>query len=535
MAANPRGGDQNISPGAFYQQEYRDIFHAAVAAGRVTPAVFPWSLVGSFFLPLLYLSIPHTKRPWLYRMRWAVAAAIVALNARMMQTTSAANAAVAYAVGLVAAWGTLWSLRLVLFTRPQWDAARVERRPRRCPKEPPATGTGAAAPDESVAAALAHYEYFWQPFPSEAPFLARLGWAANLMTSFRGAGWNHAISAIPHPPFHAADTTVPLHLTPLASRTGVTRSTTYAAFLRARLQTIALAWLAIDLLTLTLRQDPYFLLGPDHTHHTHHTHHHHPPHSHHTPLALPLPALTTPLLRNTAALTAILAGLHLYAALAQLVAVALLRPALLGPRADLWQHPTLFGSLAAGVADRGLRGFWGGWWHQTLRAGLVAPARWLLLPASASAPAPARRKRAMVVTVVTAFVLSGLLHAAGGYTAVAARPGRGGRSWTPVVFFGLQAVGVLVQAGGAAVLGRVPRGWRRAGNVLFVAVWLQLTGWGLVDDMSRAGVWLFEPVPVSPLRWMGLGLPGESWWRWDGGCGPRWYTGRHWWESGIRL
>ncbi|KAL2255105.1 hypothetical protein VTK26DRAFT_4104 [Humicola hyalothermophila] len=370
---NPQPGAESSpespSLGTLYQRQYRDTFQAAVAAGRVKPFVLPWSLLGSFFLPLLYLSIPHTKRPWLYRMRWLVAAACVYLNMRVIQTTSSGNEAVAYVAGCAASWGTFWSLRLLLFTRPQWEAARVERRPRKSVDE---KVNVASAPDESVAAALPRYEYFWQFFPADESFATRLGWTVDLLVSSRGAGWNHAISTIPHPPFRPSDpattTTVRLDRIPLASPTGTARSPTYAAFLRSRLLHLAVSWLVIDLLTATIRQDPYFLVGPDYNPSL-------------LPLSpflatLPLRHLTLPLVRNVAAFAGIVAGLHLYAAVAQLVECLVPPfPSSLGARADLWQHPTLFGGAVASVLDRGLAGFWGGWWHQMFRHGFVAPAR----------------------------------------------------------------------------------------------------------------------------------------------------------------
>jgi hypothetical protein len=142
-----------------------------------------------------------------------------------------------------------------------------------------------------------------------------------------------------------------------------------------------------------------------------------------------------------------------------------------------------------------------------------------------------------VLQLVVAFVLSALLHAAGNYTSVTRDTAV---VWTSALFFLLQGVGVLLQSGTCYLLRswtrRLPRWARRAGNLVFVLCWLQATGWGLIDDMSRGGVWLFEPVPVSPLRMMGFGMPGENWWRWEGeSYGWRWYRGRHWWESGVRL
>lgn len=575
----PGFGQDKIEFGNFavlHQQQYRAAFYAAVASGELKPLVLPWSFIGCFLLPVLYLSTPHTTRPWLYRMRWLVAAAVIYLNIRLIQTTSAANEAVAYATGLMAGWGTLWSLRLLIFTRPQWDAARVERRPRsrktngNDPSSKPGEKEKSAEitpPDESVAASPSRYEHVWQPFPATAPFLTRLGWAADLFTSFRGAGWNFSIHSIPHPPLpkHLPNSTAHpvsarLDLIPLASRAGASRSCNYASFLRSRLLHITLSWLTIDLLTLLIRQDPYFVYGPsDYS-------------SQHSTLPLPpflanspYPQLTTPLFRNLAAGAGIISGLHLYPSLLQLVVVYAM------PAAELWQHPTLFGGFVPGVLDRGLAGFWGGWWHQTFRAGFVAPARWalcLLHPShrhhhhqqrhgqqqlqrdhdgdndKEKQASGKRAPAAAAVEMLLAFLMSGLLHAAGGFTGVATRGSSSAtRCWTPVAFFLLQAVGVLLQVAGIALLQRLapgalstlPRWLRRAGNFVFVALWLHFTCWGLIDDMSRAGLWMFEPVPVSPLRMMGFGAPGESWWRWDEEYGLRWYRGRHWWESGIRL
>jgi hypothetical protein len=579
MALHPLGPGLGPGPNekgfnlvAHHQQQYRVAFQDALAAGDIKPLVIPWSFIGSFFLPLLYLSIPHTNRPWLYRMRWAVAAAVVYLNVRVMQTTSAGNEAVAYATGLSAGWGTIWSLRLLIFTRPQWDAARVERRPRRrqessLGKEKKKAVT-MVAPDESVAASLPHNEYFWQPFPATAPFLARLGWTADLFTSFRGAGWNFAIPSIPHPPPPAPSSITPtttsppnppvpvrLDLIPLTSRTGHARSPTHASFLRSRLLHLTLSYLTIDLLTTLIRRDPYFVLCPDY--------HLHPLPQSSLLTTLPHPHHTLPLLRNTAALAGIIAGLHLYSAVLQLALVFLLPPTAMGVKAELWQHPTLFGGVAASVLGRGLAGFWGGWWHQTFRAGFVAGGRWVFLVVWGGEGLRGGRRGggggggvSGVVEMLLAFLLSGLLHAAGGYTSVPYATGVvARRSGTPVVFFLLQAVGVGVQRGLGLLLRRLfvlvwrssattppikpvafPRWVRRAGNLLFTLAWLHFTGWGLIDDMSRAGIWLFEPVPVSPLRMMGLGVPGEKWWRWEGGYyGFGWYKGNTWWESGLRL
>src|SRR5690606_10302051 len=75
---------QNITLRVYHQQRYRQAFFEAVARGDVRPLTIPWSFVGAFFLPLLYLSIPHTTRPWLYRLRWVVVAAVIGLHVRLL-------------------------------------------------------------------------------------------------------------------------------------------------------------------------------------------------------------------------------------------------------------------------------------------------------------------------------------------------------------------------------------------------------------------------------------------------------------------
>ncbi|KAK1769959.1 membrane bound O-acyl transferase family-domain-containing protein [Phialemonium atrogriseum] len=532
---------QHENLGLFYRELYRSKFKAAIAAGTARPLVLPFDLVGSFILPALYLCIPHTRRPWLYRMRFAVMALVIYLNLAMIGCTSSANVAVAYGAGLLGGWGIIWTMMLLIWTRPQFEAARVERRPRR-PKTV-ANGNGAVsgagvetqgkatAPDERVSKVLDEYEYYWQSYPADGSFLTRLDWVTDLLTAFRGSGWNWAISSIPHfqrPVNPHSGELVKLDTIPLVTRSGYTRFRTYSSFLRDRLWRIALSYLALDFCSVSMMKDPYFILGPD------------GPHRH--PLPPHLAALSDPLLqawRSALSLLGIICAIHLVFSLDQLCRTIPI-PVTLGPRADLWHYPSTFGSFA-NVPRRGLAGFWGAWWHQTFRAAFTAPAAWLarrgLLPRS-----PANSAAAGLV----AFLLSGALHAAGAATAgIVATTTSPSPSSSSLAFFLLSWVGVVAQAAwGAgpapALLLLLPRGrWRRwvsgAANVAFVGLWLHFTRWALVDDLSRSAIWLFEPVPASPLRALGLGRPGDSWWRWDRDLSPRWYVGRRWWETGITL
>lgn len=188
--------------GLFYRELYRSQFRADVVAGAARPLILPFDLLGPFIIPILYLCIPHTQRPWLYKMRFAVMALSIYTSFAMMHSASSANVAVAYGVGLMGSWGTIWGMKLLIWTRPQFDAARVQTR-RRKPRGIVPNGNGTlserrakcekvqektTAPDETVCEALDEYEYYWQPYPADGPFLTRLGWVVDLVSAFRGAG-----------------------------------------------------------------------------------------------------------------------------------------------------------------------------------------------------------------------------------------------------------------------------------------------------------------------------------------------------------
>ncbi|OIW34485.1 hypothetical protein CONLIGDRAFT_688336 [Coniochaeta ligniaria NRRL 30616] len=547
--------------GLYHREYLKAQFKADIAAGTARPLVVPLDLFGIFLIPLIYLCIPHTRRPWLYRMRFAVVALMAWLNWNMMARASSTNMAAAYATGLAAAWGTLWGMTLLIWTRPQFEAERVERRVRRGAAESNGSASGenpvangalrqrhttsapsksqetteppsqSAAPDETVATALSSgYEYYWQSYPSTGPLSTRLNWALDHITSFRGPGWTTGISSIPsfrHPSKPQSESPVDLSSIPPRTKTGYARCSTRRSFLRNRLGRMALACALLDICTVLMLRDPYFILGPDYA-----------PHPLPSYLS-PLPPALLSITRSLTALTAIIAALYPFFVLDQVLHFLLSHshPSLLrlsGARADLWQYPDVFGSFATNVLDHGLAGFWGGWWHQTFRGAFVAPTNWMVR--QGYLPRDRRHPLTKLVGAAVAFGQSGVLHAAGSYTALS----RTARPWSPPVFFLGSLGGVLVQAGWDAVVGRgvrrrCPRWVRRGANLGFVVVWLHVTGGWFVDDLCRAGVWLYEPLPFSPLRALGMGLPGDGAWRWDGDVMPRLWVGRRWWESGIAL
>lgn len=81
---------------------HRAEFSAALASGTTKPFVVPWSVSGAFFLPVLYLCVPHRKRLWLYQLRWVVAGLMALLNCDVLISgTRSGNHAIGYAIGLV--------------------------------------------------------------------------------------------------------------------------------------------------------------------------------------------------------------------------------------------------------------------------------------------------------------------------------------------------------------------------------------------------------------------------------------------------
>jgi hypothetical protein len=186
----------------------RSQFRADIASGTARPLVLPFDALGVFLLPLIYLCIPHTGRPWLYKSRFLVLALMIGLNLNIMLKAASTNMAVAYGTGLAATWGIIWGLTVLVWTRPQFEAARVKRRRTKFRRENGSVNGEIVhegrkrsnrdlieekAPDETVAAALLDgYEYYWQAYPADEGFRTRLDWAYDYVTSFRGSGMSRS-------------------------------------------------------------------------------------------------------------------------------------------------------------------------------------------------------------------------------------------------------------------------------------------------------------------------------------------------------
>ncbi|EFX01712.1 hypothetical protein CMQ_8178 [Grosmannia clavigera kw1407] len=444
---------------ADYQREVlRRGFRDALALGQVRPLLLPWCIVPSFVLPALYLALP--QQYGLQAARIPLAVAIVALNVSMLPSpwwppVSSLNFASAYGAGLLAAWGSLWTLTVLVWTNPQRDAERVERRPAlKLERNDINDINDVMALDASIAQSLQDGSaYFWQSFPADHSFLTRLDWTLDLVMAWRGTGWNWCISQLPRfrPPRHAHSAeSVELDSMAIRSAAGFRRHRSYAAFVSSRLLAVVAGYLVLDIAAVVMTLDPFFVFGslPEHL----------APDLLHL-LQLPpvlafvyrYPALLS-LYRAFLCLAGVVAGLYMYLSISHLALVLLLGRR--GPlhwltgssttRAELWHYPSIFGSFNQ-LLDHGLAGFWGGFWHQTFRVAFVAPTAWLVRLALLSPP---RARNADIKTgsthpvgLVIAFLQSGFLHAAGSSTSA----GRA-RSlwWQQPLFFALAGAGIAV-------------------------------------------------------------------------------------------
>lgn len=516
---------------------YRAAFKARVAAGEARPYVFPYNMFASHILPILYMSIPHTKRPWLYRARWLVVAFIIIFDLDIMKYTSSTNMSTSYVVGVHSFFGIMIALTMLVFTAPQFDYERVARRKTKKPASSPKSskpssrsnspnGSGLRKRAGSKKRRLARvtapevnldeYEYYWQAYPEDGTFLERLSWVIDLYTNFRGVGWSWAVSSVPSPAPPERPGTgemVKMDTIPLETFVGCQTYKDENEFLRRKLLSIGAAYVFLDIFKVTVMEDPYFVLGSSSLPL--------PPH-----LAV-LPSWVVPVYRHAAVIGVIYAGMVMVFSIHDLFQYYVLSK-VYPIRGELWQYATVFGSFSQ-ILDRGLAGFWGSWWHQTFRQSFSAPVSFAIKQGYLKKGARSTK----MVSLLVAFLLSGLLHAAGSVSSIPDTTW-----WKPALFFWLSGVGVVVQQLFCTTLkpqiSRLPRVLRRLGNLIYVALWLHITVQPLTDDFAQTGLWLMEPVPVSLVRALGFGRGEVSWWKPDMESFLHWHTGKHWWDSGFR-
>lgn len=510
------------------------------SARKITPFVYTFRLLGPLLLTL-YLLIPPTTSKLVFYFRYPLFAVIIYLATQTFWECRSDGPAAGYLIGLICAWSTLWGATLVIFSDARSEFKRIERRTRNRTKDNGGSENGSEATFVSgqgggekqelrwrndkngtansspitCSSRQANLEqisplnapstddsayYVWQSLPPN--FLHRLDWVLDLISNFRGIGWNYQNPTLPPPPSHVLSTLRPPFL---PSSLPPANPPSRASFVRSTLLSILFHYLICDACKYLILHDPYFL----------------------SPSASPSssPYLFPNFMRRAISLAATFFALSALFCAARAVA-CILGPQILGIHADPSRYPAYFGSPAH-IANKGIAGLWGHSWHQIFRFAFDSAGDFLAKPLGAGWGK--KTANGGILRLFTAFFLSGLLHAFASLTTIPRS-----HPWNAFLFFAVQPLGILAQRLASSYLRR--RGWRdrlpvwsrRAGNVAVVFAWCCATGPMIADDFAAASVWLFEPVPYSLWRgeWVWQNVPGK-WY--DGGGTARW------WERGYAM
>ena len=491
-----------------------------LATGKYTPFVYPYNAFGPNLL-ILYLLLPPLNSKVIYYLRYPVFALIIYLSVSAIIECRSAMVTVGYGIGLLNAWAILWSATLIIFNDARVDFKRIEEQGVKCGsrsnRNAQGITTGAYVSDghplkpryvdgvvkqprqTSLEPDTSEDSHFtWQSLPQT--FLHRLDWVIDLVSNFRGVRWNYQITGLTPPPpqIHSSlkDPKPPLP----NKQSHLTRKD----LIHRDVPTFIICYFAQDVLKYITLQDPYFWSLPPST-----------------PSPFPYPRA----IRTVLTLLYVYNSLLVIFLLAPIVFAILLGPEWLGQHAWSWIYPPYFG-VTSQVWKKGLAGFWGGWWHQVFRYAFEQAGEF----AGRCAGWGKKSQRGAMLRVFVAFACSGILHACASYSTLGNTRPIGGS----FAFFMVQPIGILGQRAlsgwlkKAGVREKIPTWLRGLGNVVAVVGWCYLVGPLVADEFSAAGIWLYEPVPISFIR----GLKGEGWWHW-GGRWVSWYTGDRWWQSGL--
>ncbi|KAJ5165362.1 uncharacterized protein N7500_007192 [Penicillium coprophilum] len=496
--------------------------------------VFIYHVVILNILPLIGLVIPRSRGG--QYVRKGIFVLCIAIAIEILQHRRAIIGGNGYMLGLMTAWWLVWNATLFVFTDLENDFKRIERRPvdiksQNDPKIEPCTAKKSPGSNNPTCLQGDGNLFVWRSYPER--FWHRLEWSAGLLFNLRGPEWNWRAS-------HLGPLPQPVHKqldSGFVSSIKAHEPSTYPSGkhrLQAAFRKFFISYLVLDTLkVIILMPDPYFQgLAPADS-----------------PTPFPFFYFTN------LTLYPVMAQLchRLYSAISVYFAlefVTSLNPIFFlglslafpngaknltaAPLGAPWLYSEAFGPFFSPVLDEGLAGCWGRWWHQIFRYGFVASARWILsvLPAGLASHMQVRRG----IYVMVAFCLSGFVHACGSHTQIADTSPIFG----PFLFFALQGVAIMAeQFFKTSILPKspfagAPRWLRRTANFVFVFCWLMTSGGLIADDFAKGGLWLMEPLPISPLRALGFGLQGQGWWCWNDPWFRYWSDGTYW-GSGIRV
>ena len=501
--------------------------------------------------------------------RYAVFFAIAYWQTYLIVNCTASNPSTSFGLGLTSAFVALWSAVLFVFKDSKVQLKRLQQREqgnqssptrvkpdgeneqlryggqeKQCSNPTPVDKGNEEHPNRRVPAVPKTANCFWEPYPVNAAFSKRLDWVCDLYTNARGVGWNFQLNCLPPLPLFVRQRleSVEIHdklpgQDTKVSRSGYRRFDEYLPCLKHHMFLMAQGYLAVDILKTIIHHDPYFWGLIDRS----------PPS--YFPFSLLHDSwIWTRGYRLLVSMSFIWMGLRNCYTLGPLLILGILAPLTTDRsplplrlklylrqacRTEPWLYPDHSGSYTT-VLDRGLAGWWGGWWHQIFRSSFQAGSEFLLN----SLDLDGRSTPGQMIGIIVAFGLSGVLHACGSVTQQGeTRPLKG-----PMLFFLLQAVGLISESlfhllilKGLGLSGKTPQWLSRLANLIWVHAWFVVTGPILVDDFARGGIWLLEPLMISPLRGLGFGVEGDGWYCWEGTFATWHWDRQRWWLSGIAL
>ncbi|MCJ1479911.1 hypothetical protein MMC06_000065 [Schaereria dolodes] len=326
---------------------------------------------------------------------------------------------------------------------------------------------------------------FWEEsYPSLIP--NRIAWVLTLIVSIRLSYWK---------------TGDLLH-----DKTQPPRRITRLVFLRYALTTIVQSYIIVDAAAFYNLHDPFF------AHPTMSIDTPFPPPEKGMPIILVLLRMLPPRLVRSASVAAHAYGLISLGGAFPTIFNVLANK--LGLIPELWSAhtwPIFFGRFSA-VWERGLRGFWGTWWHQTMRYLTSAPGRSL----SRRLGYPEHSLVDYALRTTTAFAFSGLVHAGlvPPEPLFATKPAWKIRLYIAGFFWAqIPAIGVelLVSRFGRRFF---PNAWKqwwvKILAVTWVCSWFSFTIPILAVALKELGYWRSYPFSLSVWQ----GLSGRGWFPW---------------------
>ncbi|KIW73879.1 hypothetical protein PV04_01961 [Phialophora macrospora] len=545
-------------------------YDASVQSGDYTPFLYPWDTLPALYLFLAVSITPRLPLRLARAFRYTAFILILLHGAYVVYHRRTLWFAGGYGIGLSGAWGAIMSGALLVCNDLGRDFKRLETRVVRSghgdhqqngsPAESTASGTGQSvdlgrrkvagvytSSDSKQRSSNIHeqpatrqYRMVWQGFPYDGGLVHLIDWTVDLMTSFRGVGWKHRISTVnsidaPIQPDRAEEE---YHgrIQQESKPTSISAWNLQSFQIKAA-QDFMVNYLLLDLLKTIVITDTYFLgLAPLES----------PTSWHWLGCLNETVPIATRLVRLSLSMAGVIVALTFIFSLNPLV-FAMVLPKLVdtstltkAPLLEPGLYPPMWYPLSTSVMYSGLAGFWGKFWHQMFRFGISEPSRVLVKKLRLNP----RGKAARVMQLLIAFSLSGSIHALGSYTTFSLQPSQPLSG--PFLFFLLQALGIFLQTSAVNLMDirlswtkSTPLAVRQTVNLVFVLTWLYFTGPLLANDFARCGIWLFEPVPISPLRGLGFGPGGkdEGWWTWyqEGSRLMGWWKGEKWWNRALAI